>query len=139
MKHLKKFPEFINETHTYKPSVGGLTPIQKAIKSANGTGPKSPDWFTRAEIDQIMAWGKSKGIEIAESINAPGSDGANYFGTPDGIGLHKSVEIFYKGEGGLCNELHISLGDKEEDIVKEGTKFRTSSGTFNNISQALPK
>lgn len=115
-----------------------LTPIQKAINSYRGTGPKSPDWFTRGEIDEAMEWGKGKGIDIAESIDAPGSDGKNYWGTPDGVGLGESVVRFYKREGGLCNELHLDVDGMKRDIVKLDTKFRVGDRAFTNLREALP-
>ena len=136
MRHLRQFREFLNEAIAMASSA--LTPIQKAINSYRGTGPKSPDWFTRGEIDEATAWGKSKGIDIAESIDALGSDGKNYWGTPDGVGLDESVVRFYKGEGGLCNELHLDVDGMKRDIVKLDTKFRVGDRAFTNLREALP-
>ncbi len=135
MKHIKLFPEFLFESMRATPAKE--TPIMQAVLASRKGNFTSPDWYTKAEIEDIKEWGDLKGIEIAESIEAPGSDGKNYFGTPDGTGLNRSRDLFLRGEGTLCNTLNLNTGEKVDTIVKRGGKFKGNRGTYSTIASAL--
>lgn len=135
MKHIKLFPEFLFESMRATPAKE--TPIMQAVLASRKGNFTSPDWYTKAEIEDIKEWGDLKGIEIAESIEAPGSDGKNYFGTPDGTGLNQSRDLFLRGEGPLCNTLNLNTGEKVDTIVKNGGKFSSNRGTYSTVTSAL--